>query len=80
MRRAWNHALSQARLRRRRRWGVLFFGVFVFGPWPARSQCRIYIDYPESQVHSCAGFVEAYHAQNDVARRSASGETRANHS
>ena len=41
MRRAWNHALSQARLRRRRRRGVLFFGVFVFGPWPARSQCRI---------------------------------------
>ena len=26
MRRAWNHALSQARARRRRRWGVLFFG------------------------------------------------------
>ncbi len=25
MRRAWNYALSQARLRRRRRWGVLFF-------------------------------------------------------
>jgi hypothetical protein len=25
MRRAWNHALSQARARRRRRWGVLFF-------------------------------------------------------
>ena len=23
--RAWNHALSQARARRRRRWGVLFF-------------------------------------------------------
>jgi hypothetical protein len=30
MRRAWNHALSQARARRRRRRGVLFFGVFVF--------------------------------------------------
>ena len=47
MRRAWNHALSQARARRRSRWGVLFLGVFVFGPWPARSQkmpycsCRI---------------------------------------
>ncbi len=39
MRRAWNHALSQARARRHSRWGVLFLGVF--GPWPARSQCRI---------------------------------------
>jgi hypothetical protein len=35
-RRAWNHALSQARLRRRRRrrWASPFFGVFFFGPTP----------------------------------------------
>ncbi len=49
MRRAWNHALSQARARRRRRrWGVPFFwrlrlwtlavpSAVLFKPRPARS-------------------------------------------
>jgi hypothetical protein len=40
MRRAWNDALSQARARRRRRWGVLFFWRLRLWTWPSRSQCR----------------------------------------
>ncbi len=57
MRRAWNHALSQARARRRRRWASVFFGVFVFGPWPARSQCRIcrHLDFFSAKSFSLRG-------------------------